>query len=419
MIKVTNYNRVYFEGIHFQGNQTTPPSELIYFEWITGSPIPGHFSGAKNCAFGLLGWMKPVDNGTTKTADYCVRYGGSDADNDMFHYENCIFDDRGIALFALDNTQYVAGLLIRCSFYGNTVAKGIRTKAEVVVIRPQFDACSIDYDVDGTANVQVYGNYTERSRLIAYCHLDLSGIKFWGGQMNLSEIVGGFYLRHDSLSGTASFLLDNVKIANTMATRPKIRIRGNSTGSGSPGQFTVRQCSIPAADYDIAAGTTTTAPVVVNIDDAFSCVANITLVSSAVFTPRLANGEWQAYTPALVGTGWAVGNGTIFGRWAMIGRTVHWMAQFTIGTTSTYTTSPFTLSLPIPAGSATQNFLLSARGDDQSAGNYLLWGIYASTTTVALYTVGTLGLAAQVGSTNPFPTAATDAYVAFGTYEAA
>jgi hypothetical protein len=60
-------------------------------------------------------------------------------------------------------------------------------------------------------------------------------------------------------------------------------------------------------------------------------------------------GSWDAYTPTIGGTGWALGNGTITGRWKKIGRVVHVRVRVTFGTTSTYGGGALTISAPTAA----------------------------------------------------------------------
>jgi hypothetical protein len=59
-----------------------------------------------------------------------------------------------------------------------------------------------------------------------------------------------------------------------------------------------------------------------------------------------ARGVWQAYTPTLAGTGWALGNGTLTGRYCRAGKTVFARLRLTIGSTTTKGTGQLTLGTP-------------------------------------------------------------------------
>jgi hypothetical protein len=57
-------------------------------------------------------------------------------------------------------------------------------------------------------------------------------------------------------------------------------------------------------------------------------------------------GSWDTYTPTIGGTGWALGNGTISGRWKKIGRLIVCRISCTWGTTSTFGSGALTFTLP-------------------------------------------------------------------------
>lgn len=71
-----------------------------------------------------------------------------------------------------------------------------------------------------------------------------------------------------------------------------------------------------------------------------------TLFSGAAWTPYSPNWSASVTTPV-------IGNGTLSGRYQQIGKTVHFAAQITMGSTTTYGAGQWTLSLPVPALTAT------------------------------------------------------------------
>jgi hypothetical protein len=129
------------------------------------------------------------------------------------------------------------------------------------------------------------------------------------------------------------------------------------------------------------------------------------------------DGVWSAYTPTIGGTGWALGNATLNGRWATVGKTVHWSVSIAWGTTTTFGTGGLTVALPTARTTASSAFPLTASATKTGSNIYDLWGQYSTTTTVSLYTLGTLGVAGAVTATNPVTFASGDIVTVSGTYQ--
>lgn len=129
-------------------------------------------------------------------------------------------------------------------------------------------------------------------------------------------------------------------------------------------------------------------------------------------------GTWTSYTPEFGGGGWAVGNGQVVGRYVQIGKIVHWIAEVTMGSTSTYGAGPMVITLPIAKTSALSGFQLTVQGLDSGNNVFLLFGSYLSPTEIAIYGQAASG-SAVIGSTAPFAWSSGDALYISGTYEAA
>lgn len=88
-----------------------------------------------------------------------------------------------------------------------------------------------------------------------------------------------------------------------------------------------------------------------------------------IFSPS----AWTTYTPTwgvTSGTASTIGNGSLVGRYQQVGKTVHFAAQITMGSTTTYSTSQWTLSLPVTAVSAsTLRQIVPGRVFDNSPSN--------------------------------------------------
>lgn len=135
--------------------------------------------------------------------------------------------------------------------------------------------------------------------------------------------------------------------------------------------------------------------------------------------------QWIAYTPAISGTGWALGNGTITGYYQRLGSTIHFQATFTIGSTTTKGTAPTGANaLRISTPTATASGVTTPIGIAYAA------DVSASTTYILNYAVDTSGiilpycLSAASGSlqavfgTTPFTWATGDYLIVEGFYGA-
>lgn len=130
-------------------------------------------------------------------------------------------------------------------------------------------------------------------------------------------------------------------------------------------------------------------------------------------------GTWTAYTPTWTtsGTSPAIGNGSITGAWTQIGKTVHFRAMISMGSTTSYGTGIWYIGLPANGASASGFGLGVANCYDSSAGRrYVRPGVFQSPASVFLPDEPA---ASYVGATGPFTWAAGDYLAISGTYEVA
>lgn len=138
-----------------------------------------------------------------------------------------------------------------------------------------------------------------------------------------------------------------------------------------------------------------------------------------------ANGSWLPYTPVWTsaGTQPTLGNGTLTGFYIKMGRTIHFRISLLMGSTTTFGTGDYTLSLPFTVSSNTALKTPVGLGYTEQAGiqGIQLFGRLDNLTTVAIF--GPNGVAdtraAGVNSTKPFTYAANDFIRVAGTYESA
>ena len=94
----------------------------------------------------------------------------------------------------------------------------------------------------------------------------------------------------------------------------------------------------------------------------------------------LLNNAWTTWTPAISGTGWAIGNAVVAGRYKRVGdKTIACRGRITFGSTSTFGTGALTLSLPVN-GDVTTNSI----GDWQIVSGSVYFGRCVLTATTAL-----------------------------------
>jgi hypothetical protein len=125
---------------------------------------------------------------------------------------------------------------------------------------------------------------------------------------------------------------------------------------------------------------------------------------------------WTAYTPTLGGTGWALGNGTITGRFCKLGTVVHFYVNIIFGSSSTFGGSALTVSTPFSrrVGIATPQ---KAVATDVSVSQiYSLTVRQLSAGSVTLYT--NAAPIAGVTTNVPFAWAVSDVIAIAGTFEA-
>lgn len=129
---------------------------------------------------------------------------------------------------------------------------------------------------------------------------------------------------------------------------------------------------------------------------------------------------WSSYAPSWTASvNPAIGNGAIVGAYAQFGTTVHFRITITMGSTTTYGTGGWSLSLPVAAVAVEWSF--SGTATDSGVGNFPMRGLRSGTSTIALVTPATTAGNAdrQVTSAAPFTWGNGDVLTIHGTYEAA
>lgn len=137
-------------------------------------------------------------------------------------------------------------------------------------------------------------------------------------------------------------------------------------------------------------------------------------------------GAWSTWTPTL--TGITLGNGTLEARYLQIGKLVVFNFYFKAGSTSTFSATNFSFTLPV-AARFTADFTQTAFPcviHDAGAAVYIGIGVVgggsASNTVCDIYAhnaSGTYAFAGGVNNTAPMTWTTNDKVVVHGTYESA
>jgi hypothetical protein len=140
--------------------------------------------------------------------------------------------------------------------------------------------------------------------------------------------------------------------------------------------------------------------------------------------PRRGGGgsAWSTYTPSWTsdGTNPSIGNGSRIGRYERIGRTVHVSAKIIMGSSTSYGSGQYSLSLPVAALTDNDGQVLSCEVRDVSTGEiYQGHARVFSSTSASLRVQGTGADMNAVSQGGPITLATGDVIRIFGTYEAA
>lgn len=132
---------------------------------------------------------------------------------------------------------------------------------------------------------------------------------------------------------------------------------------------------------------------------------------------------WTAYTPQWTSTATAptLGNGVITGGYMQAGKLVHFWAKVTMGTTTTYGTGAYRLSLPVSIASTYPARFTTAMFDASAAFHFqgMTYSVSGTTAPIGVDNGATDGHIGAVGPAVPFTFATGDTIEIIGTYEAA
>lgn len=142
--------------------------------------------------------------------------------------------------------------------------------------------------------------------------------------------------------------------------------------------------------------------------------------SAAIDLSKLASAAWTSFTPVWTAatTNPVLGNGTITGRYIQIGKIVFYSIIVTAGSTTTFGTGTYALSLPVTALSQPNMTMGMGNVLDTGTSNYSAMAVQSTTTKINLALTSNASGAVWT-PTAPFTLANGDKSLVSGMYEAA
>lgn len=154
--------------------------------------------------------------------------------------------------------------------------------------------------------------------------------------------------------------------------------------------------------------------------DAVNAIDNAKVsVGAAIAQSKIAFDAWQTYSPSWTssGTAPALQNGTLTGRYMQIGKLVTVQIKLTFGSSTTYGTGNYSLTVPVNASASAGQYTPVGNASGSHSGLYNGFVVLNGTTTIQLYTPAAPG--AIWGQTAPATWVSGDFIYAGLTYEAA
>lgn len=211
----------------------------------------------------------------------------------------------------------------------------------------------------------------------------------------------------------------------TYASATTITVPTDATTKYSVGdKIKFTQTSVKYFQVTAVASTTLTVLGIGGVTVANAAISDISY--SKVETPLGFSQGWVTWTPTWTSSGSApsIGNGTFTGAYKQIGKSVFFRIKFIGGSTTTWGTGNYFVTLPVPGHSgiaANDGFALSGYAEDSGVAAYMPLGARMFDTTKFYISMirASDGVVSTWAQTTPFTWSTGDYWSATGFYEAA
>lgn len=259
IVRVRDVNGGGFKNIRFAGhtNGTTSAScgIRLHNDGTTGTVGTNEQFVVEDCWFGY--W--PFETGNGGLMDHCIEVDGTNGNNDQFRFIRCRFDRPVTSAVRIANSQSVWGSIEDCLFNCNLTAIGLETAANIVLRNCQFNRCTSDISISGTAQVYEYGHQSENCGKVVDCASTSAGYVCYGGFILLSHkgASPGPIYNFTDFGGRAQISLNDIVLSGFAGggTPPELYVRGNTSTALS--SIYVNNCILSEDAYNVVAGSGT------------------------------------------------------------------------------------------------------------------------------------------------------------------
>lgn len=242
MFLLRDYDRVLFENLRLEGNDSRPPTYAIESRWRAQDT---HGTAAnlivRNCVIGQYPWSTQGTHvGRVRSG---IGFTGENGNNDEFLIAKTSIVGCEVGV-DLPNTQSIWGALDSV-FVGSATVAGIRSAASFTANNLTFDDCAIDVALSSTARPTIHGWWSERSGCI-FDQGDHGGFSVRGGLWLIGERMAGKPAINVARTISSDFSLDSVQVVFHIANVPKLSLIGGS--ASQPYHVSIRSCPGLALD---------------------------------------------------------------------------------------------------------------------------------------------------------------------------
>ncbi len=242
MLQIRDSLGVKIQGVRFQGansdHVSDTPTAAIDFHNVAGDAIGSNSTlVVDSCYIGSYPWGADAKKDHAVTTG--ILFGGDNANNDQWIIRDSII--KGCKSVGVDvpNSQSVWGHIQDTVI--DSCPVGIHANADFQATNIQFNACDLDWQIDGTTSAWVYGYFAEGSKQFARLG---AWVKFtvYGGDINVDGLTAANMIDCPDCRG-ARIKLSNIDFDRSFTYAPKIAMTSFSATQNLEGTLVIEDCS--------------------------------------------------------------------------------------------------------------------------------------------------------------------------------